>query len=247
MRLRLLILLALAAPVLAQDDVADVPNRKVELGDGLECFVIGERKKTPKGGYGVLVVLPGGGGGAGFNAFVRRIWKNSVPKGYLAVQLVSRQWRPDQKTIWPTKKLKVPGMKKTTEEHLELAMKSLEKKKVKIDKKRVFTLSWSSGGPAAYQISVTSKRVRGSFVAMSVFRPDWMASLKGAKKHAYYLYHSRTDDRCPFADAEKAKKQLTKKGAKVELAEFEGGHSWGPTVYPDIRKGLAWLEKNARK
>lgn len=238
--------LLLAVTSFAQDDVADVPNRKVELGDGLEAFVIGEQKKTPKGGYKVVVVLPGGSGSADFNAFVRRMWKFSAPKGYLFVQLVSRTWRPEQKTIWPTEKLKAPGMKVTTEEHLTRALKHLKKKKVKVDKKRIFTLSWSSGGPAAYQVSVTNKAVRGSFVVMSVFRPEWMAGLKGAKKHAYYLLHSRTDDVCPFSHAEKAKKDLGKAGAKTELVEYEGGHAWPRTVYADVKKGLAWLEKNAR-
>jgi predicted esterase len=113
-----------------------------------------------------------------------------------------------------------------------------------IDKTRVFTLSWSSSGPAAYAASLTSKKVTGSFVAMSVFNPKLLPALEKAKRHGYYLYHSRADRVCPYRMAEQAARDLKKAGARVKLVEYEGGHGWRGPLYDDVREGIRWLEKN---
>jgi predicted esterase len=109
----------------------------------------------------------------------------------------------------------------------------------------VFTLSWSSSGPAAYPISLTSKKVTGSFVAMSVYKPDQLPKLEAAKGHAYYLYHSPDDRVCPYRMAERAVKELKGAGAKVELKTYDGGHGWRGPLYDDIRAGIKWLEENS--
>ena len=112
----------------------------------------------------------------------------------------------------------------------------------------MFVLAWSSSGPAAYAISLRKDTpVTGSFVAMSVFKPRQLGSLRTAKGAAYYLYHSPEDSKCPFRMAEDAEKQLAKKGAKVRLATYEGGHSWGRNVYGAMREGVRWLEANHAK
>jgi predicted esterase len=79
---------------------------------------------------------------------------------------------------------------------------------------------------------------------MSVFNPEFLPPLKGAKGHAYYLYHSEEDGVCPYRMAEEAKNSLTENGAKVRLETYEGGHGWRGDFYDDIRKGVEWLEKN---
>src|SRR6185295_14914034 len=96
--------------------------------------------KQPKDGYALLVVMPGGEGTAGIHTFVRRVYKNALPAGFLVVQPVPVKWTPDQTTIWPTEKSKVAGMKYTTEEFVEGIIEELEKTK-KIDAAKVFTLS----------------------------------------------------------------------------------------------------------
>jgi predicted esterase len=98
--------------------------------------------------------------------------------------------------------------------------------KHKLDPGRVFTVTWSSSGPAGYAVSLKNKKVTGSFIAMSVFKPDMLPPLEKAKGHGYFLYHSQDDEVCPFRMAERAAKELKKNGATVKLATYEGGHGW---------------------
>jgi predicted esterase len=231
----------------AQDDVADIASRDLRAGsdEHKRYFLVepGKGVKEPKKGYGLLVVLPGGDGSADFHPFVKRIYKNAVPEGYVLAQPVAVKWTDKQEIVWPTDKNRVEGMKFTTEEFIEAVIKDAGGK-YKLDPQRVFTLTWSSSGPAAYAASLAGKGVAGSFVAMSVFKPNLLPPLAKAKGHAYYLYHSPDDRVCPYRMAEKAAKDLEKAGAAVKLATYEGGHGWRGNLYDDIREGLEWLEKN---
>jgi RNA polymerase sigma factor (sigma-70 family) len=232
-------------------DVADVPSQDLRAaGDADQrYFLIGPKKdaKPPAEGHGLVVIMPGGDGSADFHPFVRRIYKNALSDRYLAAQPVAVKWTPDQQIVWPTKTNPVTGMKFGTEEFVEAVIEDVAKKH-KLDRTRVFTLSWSSSGPAAYAASLQDKRsVTGSLVAMSVFNPKFLPPLKGANGHAYYLYHSPQDRVCPFRMAEQAKTSLAENGAKVRLETYEGGHGWRGDVYNDIRSGVEWLEKNPGK
>lgn len=225
-------------------DVADIPTQDLRLGkdEHKRYLLAGPRKgdKEPEKGFGVLVVMPGGDGGANFHPFVKRIYKNAVPDGFLVVQPVSVKWTPEQQIIWPTEKSKVDGMKYTTEEFVEGILEELAKSR-KIDPARVFTLSWSSSGPAAYQISTREKGlVKGSLIAMSVFRAKEFASSR-AQGQAYYILHSPEDKVCPFKMAEQARDTLQKAGAKVAFATYAGGHGWQDDPFGKIRAGLEWL------
>jgi len=225
-------------------DVADIPTQDLRLGnDEQKRYLLdGPRKdeKEPKNGFGLLVVMPGGEGSASFHPFVKRVYKNSVPKGFLVVQPVAVKWTPEQQIVWPTEKTKVDGMKFTTEEFVEGIIEELAKTK-KIDPARVFTLSWSSSGPAAYALSLRKQAlVKGSLIAMSVFHPNEL-ELDLAKDKAYYLLHSPDDVVCPFKFAEQARDTLRQKGAKVEFGTYLGGHGWRGDVFGNIRKGVEWL------
>jgi predicted esterase len=251
--LRFLVIAALSVALLtgrrlaAQDDVADVASQDLRAGkdEQKRYFLIEPPKdaKAPKKGYGLLVVLPGGDGSADFHPFIKRIYKNSVPEGYLLAQPVAVKWTEDQEIIWPTNKNRVEGMKFSTEEFIDAVIKDVAGK-YKLDPERAFTLTWSSSGPAAYAASLSSSKITGSFIAMSVFKPDLLPPLEKAKGHAYFLYHSPDDDVCPFEMAEQAAKELEKGGATVKLATYEGGHGWKGNLYDDIREGVEWLEKN---
>src|SRR5262245_10628699 len=228
MRLAAFALLCACAPCAAQDDVKDVPSQDLRAGkdEKKQYFLIGPMKdaKTPAAGFGLVVVMPGGPGSADFHPFVKRIYKNALPDGYLAAQPVAIKWKDDQEIVWPTDKNRVEGMKFSTEEFVEAVIAEVGKKH-KLDQRRVFTLSWSSSWPAAYALSLRYKKsVTGSFVAMSVFRPEWLPPVERAKGHAYYLYHSPADRICKFAMAEEARKKLTEAGASVELKKYDGGH-----------------------
>jgi predicted esterase len=247
-RLCLVVALVVAAGIRAEDEVA---SERLKAGgdEKKEYLLIGATKdrKVPKDGFGLVVIMPGGDGSAEFHPFVKRIFAHALPDGYLAVQPIAVKWTDDQEVVWPTAGLKVEKMKFTTEEFISAVIADIGKKH-KLDPARTFTLSWSSSGPAAYAISLQEKPVvAGSFVAMSVFKPDLLPDLKAAQGHAYYLYHSLADEVCPFEMARDAEKALGDAGAKVTLAEYGGGHGWRGDVFGDIRTGIEWLEKNAKK
>jgi predicted esterase len=233
----------------AQEDVADVPCEDLKAGGDKDkrYFLMGGAKaaKPPEGGYKLAIIMPGGDGSAEFNPFIRRIWKHALSAEYLVAQPVAIVWAKGQEIVWPTKSSPVKGMKFGTEDFVEAVIKDA-KARAKIDPRHIFTFSWSSSGPAAYAISLQEKKsVTGSFVAMSVFKPDFLPPLKNAKGHAYFIDHSREDKVCPFRMAEQARDDLAKAGAKVEFSEQEGGHGWTGPVYERLRKGFEWLEKNA--
>jgi len=225
-------------------DVADIPTQDLRLDkDEMKRYLLAgplKDEKEPKDGFGLLVVMPGGNGAANFHPFVKRLYRNAVPDGFLVVQPVAVKWTPSQTTIWPTEKSKVTGMKYTTEEFVEGIIEETSKTK-KIDPARVFTLTWSSSGPAAYVLSTRKKGlVKGSLIAMSVFHPDEF-DLDLAKDRLYYILHSPDDQTCPFKMAEEARDTLKKKGAKVAFATYAGGHGWTEDPFGNIRKGLDWL------
>lgn len=227
-------------------DIKGVPNedRKVAGDPRMRYFMIGKGKE-PANGYKLMLVMPGGDGSADFNPFVQRLWKGALPEGYILAQLVAPKWSEDQfnQIVWPTNKQRWATMKFSTEQFLESVIADVQKS-TKIDPKHVYTLSWSSGGPAAYAASMTSRSIKGSFVAMSVYKPDQLPPASAAKGHAYYLLHSPTDF-IPIAMPRKAVDELSKAGAKITLDTYEGGHGWHGDVFGMIRKGVEWLEKNS--
>jgi RNA polymerase sigma factor (sigma-70 family) len=232
-------------------DVADIPSQELQAAGDTQkrYFLIGPKKNTqpPAEGYGLVIILPGGDGSADFHPFVKRIYKHVLSDRYLAAQPIAVQWTPEQEIVWPTKTNPVPEMRFGTEEFVEVVIEDVAKKH-KLDRTRVFTLSWSSSGPAAYAASLQSKHsITGSFIAMSVFNPEFLPPVKAANGHAYYLYHSKQDRLCPYRMAERAKTSLAENGAKVRLQTYEGGHGWRGNVYKDIRAGVEWLEKNSKK
>lgn len=234
------------APELDAEDVADIPSQDLRLdGDEKRRYLLAgprPKEKEPKNGFGLVVVMPGGSGEASFHPFVKRIYKNAVPDGFLVVQPVAPKWTEKQYVVWPTDEVKADGMKFSCDDFVEDVIAAVAKTR-KIDPERVYTLSWSSSGPLAYLLSMRKGgAVRGSFIAMSVFhKNDYDVEL--AKGKPYYLYHSAEDKTCPFAQAEEARDLLKKKGAVVEFATYVGGHGWHGDMFGDIRKGFGWLVK----
>lgn len=233
----------------ATSDVKDVSNEDLKIGNDpmMRYFLIGAKGPEPAEGYKLILVLPGGDGSANFNAFVRRIWKFAMPKGYVIAELVAPKWSDDQfqKVVWPTRKLRWQGMKFATEDFVEAVIKDVSRKH-KIDAGHVMTLSWSSGGTAAYACSLNLTSIKGSFIAMSSFHPSELPSLLGAKGQAYYLYQSPDDTLTRLSEAQLASTELSKAGGKTTLVTYEGGHGWRGDVYGSIQKGITWLEENTK-
>lgn len=200
----------------------------------------------PADGYRLLLVLPGGDGGPDFHPFVRRIHQNALPKNYLVAQIVAKQWsaRQAERLVWPTKIKTWPGMKFSTEEFVASVIRDVQKNH-EINPNHIYTLSWSSGGPAAYAVSLEKETlVKGSFVAMSVFKPAQLPPLDAADNRAYYILHS-PDDFIPIAMAKTARDRLGNNGAAVRLKTYAGGHGWHGDVFGMIRTGMTWLEQQS--
>ncbi len=155
----------------------------------------------------------------------------------------ARKWTSNQEIVWPTDKNRVEGIKFSTEEFVDAVITDVGRRH-RLNPQRVFTLTWSSSGPAAYAVSLTSQKVTGSFIGMSVFKPDLLPPLEKAKGHGYFLYHSPDDRVCPFGMAQRAARDLEKNGATVKLVTYQGGHGWRAGLYDHIRDGVQWLEKN---
>lgn len=221
---------------------AEVSVRKTVKNDPRQEYFLIDHSggEAPRGGYKLLLVLPGGNGSADFNPFVTNIAKHAAGREYLVAQLIAVKWTPDQQVIWPTARSKVEKMKFTTEEFISAVIADLGKDR-KIDADHIYTLTWSSSGPAAYAASLTVEEIKGSFVAMSVFKPGSLPSLSKAKGHRYYIYHSPDDKVCPMRMAEEARDQLDNKGAKVKFVTYKGGHGWHGNIFGDLRKGFQWL------
>ena len=95
----------------AQEDIADITSQDLAAGkdENKRYFLIGPPKesKAPKSGYSLLVVLPGGSGDADFHPFVKRIFKNALPEGYiLARPMAHEKWTENQEIIWPPPRTK---------------------------------------------------------------------------------------------------------------------------------------------
>ncbi len=254
-RILMVVVATIAVSTIAAQDDGDeklpaVQDLRAGDNEHMRYFLAGPRseavqKQAPKAGFKLLLVMPGGDGSAEFQTFCRRIAANATDDQWLVAQLVAPQWSEDQKNqiVWPTTKSPFAGMKFSTEEFVAAVIRDVERRHP-IDPAVVFTLSWSSSGPAAYAVALEpSIGVTGSFVAMSVWKPKQLPKLTVAKGHAFYLLHS-PDDRIPIAMAKSARDELGKAGAKVELAEYEGGHGWHGDVYGMMRTGIAWLETN---
>jgi hypothetical protein len=90
---------------LAAHDVADIASQDLLVGKdkNKRYFLIEPPKsvKAPKKGFGLIVLLPGGPGGADFHIFVKRMYKYGIPEGYVVAQPVAVKWTEQQEIVWP--------------------------------------------------------------------------------------------------------------------------------------------------
>jgi predicted esterase len=85
--------------------------------------------------------------------------------------------------------------------------------------------------------------VTGTFIAMSVFRPEGLPPLENAAGKPFFLLQSPHDQVTPVQPAEAAEKALKAAGAKVHLRRYEGGHGWCGDVWTMIGDGVGWLDR----
>ena len=201
-------------------DVVDVPISPITVavaaGATGEYLLVSPQEgvQPPAEGFGLLVVMPGGDGSADFHPFVRRIHANSLNDSFLVAQPLAVKWTPEQQIVWSTAKNAVTGAKFTTEQLVAAVVDDVAKKQ-KLNRKRVYLLAWSSGGPAAYATLLQAESpATGGLIAMSVFKPDLLPPLSNAKGRGFYLLQSPDDTVCPYWMAEGASKSLAEAGGR---------------------------------
>jgi predicted esterase len=230
-----------ALPESAEEASPEPTAISVGKGEGEYLFLPAEKTEAPAG---LVIVLPGGDGSADFHPFVRSIQRESLGNKLAVAQLIAPKFTNEQQITWPTQGNSIAGMKFTTEELVSAVAKDVSAKQ-QIDPKRVYLLGWSSGGPACYATLLQAEApLAGTFVAMSVFKPRELPDLQHATGRSFYILHSPEDRVCPHRMAADARDQLLQAGAKVELAEYPGGHGWQGDVFGNIRRGIEWLEKS---
>lgn len=229
------------------DDGSKIPSNLVraEGNRRMRYFLMGPQAEAaePEDGYRLLIVLPGGDGGPDFEPFVKRIFANSLDSGYVVAEAVAPKWSEKQfeRVVWPTRLQKWREMEFPTEEFIESIVKDV-KSKHKIDSRYVFLLGWSSSGPPVYASALAeTTSVTGVFVAMSVYKPNFLPPEENAKGRPFYILHS-AEDFIPISMAKDARDRLGENGAKVEFKTYAGGHGWHGDVFGMIRTGIEWLE-----
>lgn len=248
-------LAALALPLVAAVDDGDEPEEGAPLDvllddDPHKRYLLhgpDEDSKEPRDGWRLLVVMPGGTGSADFAPFVGRIRENALGDDWIVAQLVAPKWEGECGIVWPIERLPCPGMDFGCEELFEEVVEDVGER-YELNPRYLFTLSWSSSGTLAYTLALDKEsRVTGSFVAMSVYKPDLLPSLKPAKGRAFYILHSPEDATCPVRMAEEARDELDEAGAHVQYTTYPGGHGWHGNVFGMLRDGVTWLERKAKK
>lgn len=226
------------------------PDRELTAGGDPKkrFFLLGPKPLDvePEQGYGVVLVLPGGDGGEGARGFVRGHYDDWVDAGWVFAQPVAPAWVPDQNPVWPTAGSPLAGAAFTTEDFVAAVLDEVGKQ-VRIDRRRVLAVSWSSSGPACWRMLTTkASPVTGHLIAMSVFHPRELEPLGNGKGRPLFLLHSPTDVKCKIRMAEEGRDAARKAGLEVEWATYEGGHGWGGDSEEVARGALRWLAGRVR-
>jgi predicted esterase len=197
----------------------------------------------------LLLVLPGGHGQAvEFLPFARRLFAEAG-REYVFAVLSAPVWEPDNpdRIVWPKKQDRIAQARFTTETFVKAVYEELTRDGP-ADPKQAFVFGWSSGGPAVYStaLSTDMPAFAGYYILASVFRPETLPPLEGARNKRFYLQQGTADRVTAFHWAQAAKQKLAANGARVNLESFDGGHGFAmPDVYRSFRRALRWLEAGA--
>jgi RNA polymerase sigma factor (sigma-70 family) len=197
----------------------------------------------------LLLILPGGPGQAvEVLPFARRLLAEAG-RDYVLALLSAPVWEPGNpnRIVWPKQGDGIAAAKFTTETFVKAVYEELTREG-RADGKRALVFGWSSGGPPVYATALSAEMppFAGYYVLASVFRPDWLPPLDGARGKRFYLQQGTTDRVTAIHWARTAKQMLEKHGAQVQLESFEGGHGFAmPDVYGSFRQALRWLEAEA--
>ncbi len=228
---------------------SDIPSQDLRIGDDANrryiLFGPDAQSTQPASGWGLVVVLPGGDGSDEFRTFVSNIAAKGVPDGLIVAQAIAPRWRDgDDRIVWPTTRLPDDAMAFPTETFINDIIADVSSR-LTIDPSRIYALGWSSGGPPVYTAAFSpDSPLRGAVVAMSVFKPELLPPIDGAKGRAFRILHSETDA-IPIRMARQAVADLRDAGIASEITLYEGGHGWHGDSYGLIRRSLEWVEQQA--
>jgi len=228
---------------------SDIPSQDLRIGDDPNrryiLFGPDAQSTQPASGWGLVVVLPGGDGSDEFRTFVSNIAAKGVPDGLIVAQAIAPRWRDDaDRIVWPTARLPDNAMAFPTEAFINDIVKDVSAR-LTIDPSRIYALGWSSGGPPVYTAAFSpDSPLRGAVVAMSVFKPELLPPIDGAKGRAFRILHSESDA-IPIRMARQAVADLRAAGIASEITLYEGGHGWHGDSYGLIRRSLEWVEQQA--
>jgi predicted esterase len=248
----LLVASSLPCGIKAQDAAAESAARTVELErlDGAVYHLLDAKAdELPRRGAALLIVLPGGDGGwddaRSFLPFVENgIHGRAVPEDTVTALGVARRWHPEQEVVWPLDSDQAEGAEYTALDYVD-AMIADVGDRVRIDRRRVHVLAWSSSGPLAYAALLRRRSpLAGAYVAMSVYRDD-DAARRFARGKRLVLDQSPEDRVTPFRFAREAHERLSDARAEVWLRAYRGGHGWHDAPLPRIAVGLRWLRGDA--
>ncbi len=238
-------------PLEIPPDVAGVPTLDLCLaGDAQKRYFLIGNVGTPSRraqGRRLLVIMPGGDGGAGFSPFVRRIYQRAFNDDWLVAQMVAPRWDRKQAVVWPTQGRPYLTARFTTEQLFDGVVEDVASHGA-IDRREVYVLAWSSGGPAAYAIALgENPKIAGAFIAMSIFRAGDYSQPKTAPMPAFYLLQSPDDKITAFRHAQGARDWLSTAGARVRLEPYAGGHGWRGNPFQMISDGVNWLVQSTKE
>lgn len=213
------------------------------------CYILhgGHVGPRVRDGFRLIVVLPGGDGSAEFRDFVRSIQENALTRNHIIAQAIAPVWDDEQaeQVVWQTQSLPWPNMEFTTEEFIAAIIDDVAEQYT-LDEDHIYALGWSSGGPPVYATAMQEEtKLRGAFIAMSVFHPDQYPPAENASGRSFYILHS-PEDFIAMRFPEQARDTLSEAGAQVQLETYEGGHGWHGDVFGMISRGIQWLERSRR-
>jgi len=226
-----------------QAAAARLDKRTIDGDDRRTWILHRPAKAAPEKGAALVVVLPGGSGSADFAPFVGGTLAAALGDDAVVAQIVAPPIAADDKDaiVWPTKRLADDRVDFTMEPIVAEVLKAV-RAELRIDPQRIYALGWSSGGPLAYALVLEpDSPFAGAFVVMSVFKPQSLPPLDGAKGKRFYILHS-PQDFIPMRFPEDAADALRTHGAAVKLERYEGGHGWHGDVAAQLRAGMRFLE-----
>lgn len=123
------------------------------------------------------------------------------------------------------------------------------KKMTGVDPRQVYLGGFSAGASIAYLIALESPETFSGVVGFSGALEKELLTEQtvraAAGKVPIYIVHGRQDQVMPIALGRDANEYFTKKGFRVTLNEYDGGHGLPSTYFDVFKDAIEWFHKEA--